>query len=442
MDHIGRSLPKLKTNFPISRYFRQAHDRRRYVGFLPLDSVLWLVMFFFVCQRVYSLLAIDERQRSLSLRAKARLLSFVLPREPSPRRLQKLRERHREDRPILSDSQLRRLVCGIDPAELRPALQAMTMKARRDKTWAGRPKVGVYDGTKEGGSGEKICPLCKPKGDGCFHLGVHLVQISEQPYFSMDYEPVPRGENELTAANRMARRQVKAARGRYLDVVVVDLMYASSGFVDYHRERGMDVILRGEEKDTDSLPGNMNVFQDAASVFAMQEGPDAAFTDARRDRRVRIWDETGFRTWTQLEGPIRVLKMVIEELKGETTRTYWLLTTCAPEAYSARAIYRWSVRRWRIENNVFRREKTAEAFTHRQVHDASGDGFTVFRILLLIAMNLVNWLAWRRLPSVSHRLKKTPYAFRHFRADLVIASALFLYGCRCADIAGWPEAHP
>lgn len=434
--NIGKVIRKVKKVFDFSQHFRRLPDQRRDF-FLPVAAVLWLVMWQFLFRRTYSLLAIDEYLRRLTLAEVYTILSALMPGGVSEAALRRLKEKHRSGKPLISDSQISRVLCSIAPRPIEHLLLAMTLRCRRNKTWdykqtRGRSVV-AYDATGEGSSKDRKCRYCKPTSDGSgyYHLGVHLRQVGCEPEMTMGHRLVPRGKGEITVAKEIARQTIRKCRGKYADLVLGDGLYLDKEFFNIHTRIGMDVLARVQQKDMEKLPRDMNIFKDAQALFEMRKGPDEEFVDSRRRRSVRLWDEEDFGTWPGLKAPVRVLRMEVEDLKAGRCQTHWAATTLRKEAASARQVYEYTVTRWHIENKEFRQEKSFEGFEHRQVHHDRGT--RVFMALYLIVMNVVRWLAFRALPSVSRRLRETRFGLIHFRQVLHESWAIWLYEwAKCA----------
>ena len=427
MRNIGKVVRSLRNSLPLDEVFEQVPDCRR-SAFLPIQGILWLMVVMFACRRKYSLHAIDEYTRGLRLSELAALYRLVCPGHLGERVVHELRRKRQAKvpEPLVSDSYLSRVLCGVDPDQLRPLLGQMTMLWRRNKVWQGK-QVVVYDATKETRSSEERCPHCRRGSAGWYHLGVHLTQVTAVPNVSMDYAPVPKNGSELTTAKEVARDQIRRSRGKYADVVVVDGLYVDAAFINMHREVGMEVIVRLQQRDPDKLPKDLTVFRYAQLLFEDQAGPNESFVDAGRNRQIRVWDVEGVPGWDGLDGQVRVLKFEFVNLTQGSSQVHWAIATVPKKKANSERIYHWTVARWRIENNTFRQEKTFEGLQHRQVHDRAGRGVQVFMILYLLAMNIVQYLAYRRFPTVRKRLMRTRYSLINFREDLVDCWVLWLY---------------
>jgi len=395
---------------------------------LPIRGLLWLMVVIFVFRRKYSLHAIDEYTRGLRLKELAALYRLVCPGKLSQRVVLELRRKRQAEvpEPLVSDSHMSSVLSRVNPDQLRPLLRQMTIQWRRNRVWHGK-QVVVFDATKEARSSEKRCLYCRKGSGGWYHLGVHLTQVTAVPNVSMAYALVPGNGAELTTAKELAREQIRQCRGKYADVVALDGLYVDAGFIGMHRDVGMEVIVRLQQKDPHKVPKDLTVFRYAQPIFEDQGGADETFVDGLRNRQIRVWDVEGVPAWDGLEGEIRVLRFEFVNLKKGSSQTHWVITTLSGRKANPERIYRWTVHRWRIENSTFRQEKTFEGLEHRQVHDKDGRGVQVFMILYLLAMNIAQYLAYRRFPTVRKRLTTTKYSLINFREDLVDCWVLWLY---------------
>lgn len=425
MIDIGKKLEQIEDVFDLGDRFEDIPDPRDSHHLLPLSAILRLLVVMFVFYRVYTLLGIENKQRNRASEDRKEgtkklfaLAKLVMGGPLSEQEEKKLREKIQDEQPIISDAQMRRVIASITPSLFTDLLYRMTMTARRNKTWSGR-SIAVIDATSEGGCQNRRCPYCKKaNGGGCYHLGVHLVQMNDPPYFVMDHQFAEDGEGEATVAKRMANRNFCRARGKYADLVLVDFYYFTRAFFQMHIDRGMDVVTRYHQTETD-IPDKYKILKKAQQRVAGSV-PDRQFEDKGRNRQVYMWNCGTFdgESALNLNEPIWVIKMLFVSEDGEAD-LHWLVTTLDVEEETLREVYELPIKRWRIEINEFRQQKHFESFTHKQTHDREGIGLRNFRMLYLICFNLLQWLAWRNLPSIRDRLQQEDgYGLITFRNQL------------------------
>lgn len=409
MKDIGKKLDQIEDQFDLSDRFNSIPDPRRSHKLVAFPVVMRLLILMFVFYRTYTLLGIENKQRNRAKedqkdngnRTRA-LFELAAGESATEEQKQTIQEKIENDEPMISDAQIRRIISSIPPDKLSDLAYRMTMKARRNKTWSGQTIV-VYDGTSEGGCEEKRCPFCKKANGGeYYHLGVHLLQVNAPPYFVMDHEYARDGEGEATVAKRIGARNIKRANGAYADLVVVDFYYFSQSFFNLHTTRGMDVVTRYHQQ-TNQIPDKYSILKEANNRIK-QGAPDRQFEDRNRNRKVYMWDCGVFEEYLDHKSPIRVVKMLFIDEDGKAD-LHWLVTTLDPDQHTLRELYEWPIVRWRVEINEFRQQKNFEKLTHKQTHDPEGVGLRNFRMLYLICFNILEWLAWRNLPSIRKRLK-------------------------------------
>jgi len=426
------AIKKLKRSFPIDECLGGVQEPRR-CAFLNVRGVLWLMLLFFTFRREYSLVAMDEWTRGLKLSDLCALFRLLQPAGLTDDNVRRLRKKNAAGEPLICDSHVSDILRRIEPEELRSVLRTMTMKMRRNKTWKpGDPNIIVVDGTEEGKCSERRCPNCRENSGKYSHFGVYLTQLTHEPHCTMGYRPVPDGKGELTVAKQLCRDQFKRCRGRYGDIVLADPLYLDAEFFNMHRKYGMHVVVRGQEQDGKPLR-NMKIFHHAAQLFEHQDSPDDTLVDSKRGRRIQIWEAEDLDDWEGLKEPVRVLRFEVTDLKSDSTQVHWAVTTIPKQDGTGRRIWRLTVKRWGIENNVFRQQKTFEGLDAKHVHGPEGKARENFMILYLLAMNIVGWLRYRHLVSPRRRSRDptTRYSENQFRLDLLVSWEFYL--ARCAD---------
>jgi hypothetical protein len=295
-------------------------------------------------------------------------------------------------------------------------------KARYGKVYQG----GTIDGFKVVGlDGSEVfrtkckswsCEECRvteiTKEDGSKEIQYHedivaACYVGRHPNLVLGLERVKRGEGETSAAHRLLK-ELYLRHNRYADIITLDSLYAKPPIINAILDQNMIAVIRVKQQ-------NYHIIRDAEGLFAGRK-PDfsAALslnsswyldddTSGRKYYyRVRIWDSSGFESWSKVETPLRVLR--IEEARvshtgnilSEPVVTH-LVTTADEATVPTETLWRILHRRWDIENKVFHDLKKYWGFGHNYHHDSTA--FMVMLQLALIAMNLTFLFYHRRLPD-------------------------------------------
>lgn len=252
--------------------------------------------------------------------------------------------------PVCSDSLMIEVLKSMDPQEVRQILYQTAEVLIR---------VGLA-ASPQGCSGLRTCAL-----DGSTMLGRDVVVcywISCAPYVPLDFEPVLKGENEITAAKRLLVRVLKRF-GWAIDVVVGDGLYTGWFFkicLD-HGKQAVAKLRQEDERDLKILEAvRQRLEQQRFYGVEAQKGVDEDGQHRWELRELGEWEAF------DLEVKIRVLWEYQEPLKGPRGPQERFLMTTLPknrlEALEVRKLGRW---RWRIENNGFREMNQKMGRKHR-----------------------------------------------------------------------------
>jgi hypothetical protein len=285
-------------------------------------------------------------------------------------------------------------VCGqMDLAGLRAIQHGIYERLKRGKALAPPPHgliLAVLDGHESHATFRRHCCTCLERtihtkeGDRIqyYHRHVTISLVSARVRLLLDAEPVQKGEDEVAAATRLFDRVV-AAYPRAFDVVGGDGLYAQGPFFNHVRAAGKHVmaVLNNEQRD---------LMTDAAALWE-QMPPTAVFAG---ERRRECWDLSGFTTWPQCQGPVRVVRSretwsVRRQLTGELEERVsdWVwVTTMPPGLASTLATVQLGHARWDIENQGF--NELVNRWHADHVYRHEGAAMLVMWLLTMVAANL------------------------------------------------------
>lgn len=262
-------------------------------------------------------------------------------------------------------------------------------------------RIGAIDGVELFSSTSRSCPDClsrKNKEDETehFHRAVVLQKVGGDPrvIYGVEHlkprDGVEKDEGEITGACRLLE-QVKR-HGRLMDIITADALYTKASFIHPVLDQGMDVVIRMKEE-------RRLIMQDARGLFDHRPADVQWEEKDTKGNRVKVeaWDEEGFESWTQVNVPIRMVKMIRQterttivggkkESKIEVMER-WVATTCPKPAVPTETISKIAAARWDIENNGFHDLKTYWHLNHPYVHDPTA--IEAWVAILILAVNMV-----------------------------------------------------
>lgn len=288
---------------------------------------------------------------------------------------------------------LGRVCDGMDLAALRQIQRELYVRLKRGKALeppAHGLMLAVLDGHESHATFRRCCGGCLQRtvktreGEKTqyYHRDVTLSLVGAEGCLLLDAEPIAAGEDEVAAAIRLLDRVVKAYP-RAFDVVAGDGLYARGDFFNHVRSLGKDVlaVLKDEQRD---------LLKDARGLW--EQMPP---TVSKRDRvRRECWDLSGFTTWAQCKGPVRVVRSretrtVHRQLNDEDEQLVsdWAwVTTLLPLRASTGAVVQMGHGRWDIENQGFNELVNRWHADHVYRHQATA--MLVMWLWTMLAANL------------------------------------------------------
>jgi hypothetical protein len=216
----------------------------------------------------------------------------------------------------------------------------------------------------------------------------------------------------VAAALRLVHRAVQAYP-RAFDVVAGDGLYARADFFNSVRALGKDAIavLKDEQR---------NLLQDARGLMAALQ--PQLWDD--QGKHYECWDVSGFTTWPQFQGPVRVVRTLettrvrrqidkrVEELPAEWVWVTSLASVLAP----TKAVVAIGHSRWTIENQSFNEMVTRWHADHVYRHHPQAILF--LWLLLQLAKNLFAAFYRRNLKPAIRGAYDTLHVSRLILAEL------------------------
>lgn len=343
-----------------------------------------------------------------------RSLNALQPRllEPSMQRAVGLKP---QVRPPCSVDTVAYALQRTDVASARDALVGLVRKAERNKAfregWFGALRFAAIDGWEPFCSRERHCEACltrevtigpkdRPqKVTEYYHRFVVALLIDEQLEVVLDFEPVlsadvrrdrgqkdvPGHEGELTAAKRLVQR-LRTTYGRWLDVLVVDALYANGPFLTIAKQcgYGVTVVLK---KPTDEP------LREALALWR-HKPPESVVRDGAKHELIELWDCPELRTLSTYDGPVRVVRAIVRRPKGEPS-TWCFGVTGKATRLSPERILRVGRGRWHLENTGFCQWTKHWRFGHVFTHGK--DAVPALFCLFFLAFNLLQLFVYRHV---------------------------------------------
>ena len=308
------------------------------------------------------------------------------------------------------------------PGQFSEINDKVIKKARYGKVYQGGTidgfKVTALDGSEVFRTKHKSwsCEECRiteiTKEDGSKEFQYHedvvgACYVGRHPNLVLGLERVARGEGEISAAMRLLK-DLYQRHNRYTDIITLDSLYAKAPIINEITSQNMIAVIRVKQQD-------YHIIRDAEGLFAGRKPNFSAslslnsswYTDddtsgRKYCYRVRIWDSSGFKSWSTVKAPLRVLR--IEETRishsgkvlSKPVVTH-LVTTADEATVPTETLWRILHRRWDVENKVFHNLKKFWGFGRNYHHDSTA--FMVMLFMAVIAMNLTFLFYHRRLPA-------------------------------------------
>jgi hypothetical protein len=318
---------------------------------------------------------------------------------------------------------LGRVFALVNTDTLRKVQRDIYERLKRNKAFK-LPRHGLIalaiDGHESHATYKMECDGClkreigEPERTQYYHRSVSCELIFANCCFQLDAETQLAGENEVGAAERLLARTV-STYPRAFDIVVVDALYASAGFVNKVIKHGKDVIvvLKDDRRE---------LFQDAEGLFA---GLSPIKIDNVDGSTVEYWDIDQLQSWSGVKKLLRVVKMketkmVCNKETGEVdlVTSIWIwATTLSKLRANTEAVAKLGRSRWCIENEGFNEMVNHWHADHVYKHDPHA--ILNFWIMIMIGYNLFRVFYLRNLKAI-FRAGKT---MRHFTS--MIRSELY-----------------
>lgn len=300
----------------------------------------------------------------------------------------------------------------------RAVLTNIVRQAERKKVfregWYGALRVVALDGWEPFCSRNRHCPACltrqvtvgpkeKPrKVTEYYHRYVVALLLDDKLEVVLDFEPLlsadvrkERGqkgieghEGEQTAAKRLVMR-LRNTYGRWLDVLVVDALYANGPFLTVAKQVGYGVVVVLKKETDEPLKESLALWG--------QEPPAQCVEDADKKERLELWDCPELRTLATYDGPIRVVRARVHKLGPEPTEpsTWCFGVTGKATRLCAERVVRLGRGRWHIENTGFYQWTRYWRFNHVFAHGK--DAIDALFCLFFAAFNLLQLFVYRHI---------------------------------------------
>jgi hypothetical protein len=296
-------------------------------------------------------------------------------------------------RALPSPDTLGRVAGLIEVDDVRALGQHLYRRLKRGKALA-PPAHGwlaaVVDGHEMHATFRRHCPGClertihTKRGDRIqyYHRLVALSLVTQDLRLLLDAEPLRPGEDEVAAALRLLDRVV-CAYPRAFDLVQGDGLYTDPRFFSWALAHGKHAlaVLKDDRRD---------LLQDAQQLFESMTP-----TTVREGTVLReCWDLEGFRTWPQVEGPVRVVRsretrairrQLDKQVHQEVSQWYWVTTLPTRQAPTS-TVVQLGHGRWDIENQGFNELVNQWHADHVYRHDPTA--LLVFWLLAQICLTV------------------------------------------------------
>lgn len=322
----------------------------------------------------------------------------------------------------------------------RATVVSVVKKAERNKCfregWFGALRFGALDGWEMFSSRERHCPACLTRkvriktADGeetvieYYHRYVVALLLGEDVEVVLDMEAVRSAdirrevgearveghEGEATAAKRLVAR-LRSTYGRWIDVLVLDALYANGPFLTLAQQHGFGVIAVVKKETDEPLKEALALWKNKA--------PEHVALVPERGERIDLWDCKDLETLGTYKGPIRVVRGVVrkietrtkEERKNkepprETSTTWCFAVTGAATRLSAEKVVAAGRARWHIENTGFHQWRHRWRFGHVFTHGEKATPALLW--IFCLVFNLLQLFVYRQLGNYGRRRGKDP----------------------------------
>lgn len=326
--------------------------------------------------------------------------------------------------PLPSADTQARVLATVDLEALRRIGRECYGRLKRSKTLAA-PSHGlmalVLDGHESHASYLRCCAGCLQRqitNDRTgevrtqhYHRYVAAMLVAKDLDLLLDAEPLGAGEDEVAAALRLLARLVRTYP-RAFDVVLADALYARSDFFNAVRAHGKHALVVLKQEDRDLMEDLRSLLPRTPSVHYDRAGT-----------RCEVWDLEGFRSWPQVQGPVRVVRSVetrtvrrqrTGQLAQACVEWIWVTTLPTVLAPTGAAILL-GHDRWVIENQGFNELVNEWHGDHVYTHD--NHAILAMLLLAFLAYNLFR-VFWRRNLKPEYRRR---FTMRHLARQMAAA---------------------
>jgi len=326
-------------------------------------------------------------------------------------------------RPVPSADTLGRVCSRMDVAGFRALLHQEYRHFKRSKALAPGSHglmVAIVDGHESHATFRQCCEGCLQRtihtknGDRVqyYHRYVALRLVGRDLEMMLDLEEQLSGEGEVAAATRLLERVLKDYP-RAFDLVTGDGLYAQAPFFNFLLAHGKHVlaVLKDEQRD---------LLQDARALFETM--PPTKETHGVTQRS--LWDEEGFRTWPQVNQPVRVVRSVerrtvrrqLDEQREERISEWFWVTTLPKHRASTGVMAGIGHGRWNIENQGFNDLVNAWHADHVYKHEPTA--MLVLWLLVMACANLFLSFYRRNLKPAARRAMSMVHVARMIQAEV------------------------
>lgn len=325
--------------------------------------------------------------------------------------------------PVPSADTIGRVFSLTDCDTIRVGIHEIYVRLKRNKVlqprWHGLVPL-LVDGHESSASYRRCCPGClertihttKEDYIQYYHRNVTALLITEDMPFLLDAEPQRPGEDEVAAAMRLVDRVVDNYP-RAFDLVAADALYAQAPFFEFVLDRGKDVltVLKDERR---------NLLQDAQALFGQTQPPETQHGRVRR----RTWDAEGFRSWSSLDRPLRVVRSLetttvrrqLDKQEEPLVSDWMWVTTLSSSRASSDAVVALGHSRWDIENQGFNESVNQWHSDHVYKHDPTA--ILAFWLLTMLVLNVFRAFYLRNLKPQRRRQGSMLHIARCLAAEL------------------------
>lgn len=302
--------------------------------------------------------------------------------------------------------------CVMDCDAVRRIIKKVYSQLKRNKTLKPAFEHGfslIIDGHESHSSYLRCCEGClqrvihKSSGDQIqyYHRHVMAQLMCGNFYLPLDMEPQRHGEDEVSAATRLLER-VLENYSRAFSLILADGLYVRSPFFQLVIKHGKDAIavLKDERRD---------LLKDAMGVFKLEKPKIYEYGSLRRE----CWDVEHFRSWTQLDCDVRVVRsreareikrQMTKEIEQQVSDWVWV-GTIPQERLDTEQFVNFGHGRWKIENNGFNELVNYWHANHVYCHHPNAIEF--FWLITMLAYILFHAFIQRNLrPEIREKYTK------------------------------------